>query len=217
MAALARMKPRDHGTIVQVGSALGERSIPLQSAYCGAKHAINGFTESVRCELLHEASKVNITIAQMPAVNTPQFSWVLSRLPRRPQPVPPIYQPQLVARAVLSCRGPSSPQAVLGGRQHRSHLVRHKNSPRPCSTDTWPAPATTRSRPASLPTGRRRTTCGQPVDQGPGSDHGARGGFDDSSHDHSPQIWGTRHAKLVAGVATALATGVGVLAARRAR
>src|SRR5579875_3346946 len=81
MAALARMKPRDKGTIVQVGSALGERSIPLQSAYCGAKHAINGFTESVRCELLHEGSNVRITVAQMPAVNTPQFSWVLSRLP----------------------------------------------------------------------------------------------------------------------------------------
>lgn len=84
MAALAKMRPRDRGTIVQVGSALGQRSIPLQSAYCGAKHAINGFTESVRCELLHEGSKVRITVVQMPAVNTPQFSWVLSRLPRHP-------------------------------------------------------------------------------------------------------------------------------------
>lgn len=89
--ALARMLPRDHGTIVQVGSALSERSIPLQSAYCGAKHAINGFTSSVRIELLHTGSNVRITVVQMPAVNTPQFSWVRSRLPRRPQPVPPIY------------------------------------------------------------------------------------------------------------------------------
>ncbi|HVT69244.1 MAG TPA: SDR family oxidoreductase, partial [Trebonia sp.] len=80
MAALARMKPRHRGTIVQVGSALGYRSIPLQSAYCGAKHAVNGFTESVRCELMHEGSGVRITVVQMPAVNTPQFSWVLSRL-----------------------------------------------------------------------------------------------------------------------------------------
>jgi len=95
MAALARMRPRDRGTIIQVGSALGYRGIPLQSAYCGAKHAINGFTESVRCELLHDKSHVRITVVQMPAVNTPQFSWVLSRLPRRPQPVPPIYQPEV--------------------------------------------------------------------------------------------------------------------------
>lgn len=100
-AALARMKPRDRGAIVQVGSALGSRSIPPQSAYCGAKHAVNGFTEAVRCELLHEHSNVRITVVQMPAVNTPQFSWVLSRLPRHPQPVPPIYQPEVAARAVV--------------------------------------------------------------------------------------------------------------------
>ena len=101
MAALARMRPRDRGTIVQVGSALGYRAIPLQSAYCGAKHAVNGFTESVRCELLHDGSSVRITVVQMPAVNTPQFSWVLSRLPRHPQPVPPIYQPEVAAQGVV--------------------------------------------------------------------------------------------------------------------
>ena len=101
MAALARMRPRNHGTIVQVGSALGYRAVPLQSAYCGAKHAINGFTESIRTELLHEQSNVKITIVQMPAVNTPQFNWVLSRLPRRPQPVPPIYEPEVAAEGVV--------------------------------------------------------------------------------------------------------------------
>src|SRR5580704_11674237 len=101
MAALALMRPRGRGTIVQVGSALGERSIPLQSAYCGAKHAINGFTSSLRCELLHENSGVQVTVVQMPAVNTPQFSWVRSRLPNQPQPVPPIYQPEVAARGVL--------------------------------------------------------------------------------------------------------------------
>ena len=104
MAALARMTSRDAGTIVQVGSALGARAIPLQSAYCGAKHAINGFTESVRTELMHDRSNVHITVVQMPALNTPQFAWVLSRLPRHPQPVPPIYQPEVAARAVLRCR-----------------------------------------------------------------------------------------------------------------
>src|SRR5439155_2445818 len=85
----------------QVGSALAYRAIPLQSAYCGAKHAVEGFTESVRTELLHDCSNVRITIVQLPAVNTPQFGWVKSRLPGKPQPVPPIYQPEVVARAIL--------------------------------------------------------------------------------------------------------------------
>ena len=86
---------------MQVGSALAYRGIPLQTAYCGAKHAIQGFHEALRCELLHEKSNVHVTMVQMPAVNTPQFSWVLSRLPRHPQPVPPIYQPEVAGRAVV--------------------------------------------------------------------------------------------------------------------
>ncbi len=94
-------KARDPGTIVQVGSALAYRGIPLQTAYCGAKHAIQGFHESLRCELLHDKSNVHVTMVQMPAVNTPQFDWVLSRLPRPAQPVPPIYQPEVAARGVL--------------------------------------------------------------------------------------------------------------------
>ncbi len=101
MAALRHMRERNRGTIVHVGSALAYRGIPLQSAYCGAKHAIQGFHESLRCELLHEKSGVHVTMVQMPAVNTPQFSWVLTRLPRHPQPVAPIYQPEVAARAVL--------------------------------------------------------------------------------------------------------------------
>lgn len=99
--ALKKMLPRNRGIIVQVGSALAYRGIPLQSAYCGAKHAVQGFTESVRCELLHDNSKVKITMVQMPAMNTPQFSWVRSRLPRKPQPVPPIFQPEVGAQAVF--------------------------------------------------------------------------------------------------------------------
>lgn len=99
--ALARMLPREAGTIVQVGSALGDRSIPLQSVYCGAKHAINGFTSSVRTELMHRKSNVRITVVQMPGLNTPQFSWVLSKLPRHPRPVPPVYQPEVAAQAVV--------------------------------------------------------------------------------------------------------------------
>ncbi len=116
MVALSRMRPRNAGTIVQVGSALSERAIPLQSAYCGAKHAINGFTESLRCELLHEHSGVRVTVVQMPAVNTPQFSWVLSRLPRHPQPVPPIYQPEVAAHGVVyAADHPGRKQYWVGG------------------------------------------------------------------------------------------------------
>jgi NAD(P)-dependent dehydrogenase (short-subunit alcohol dehydrogenase family) len=100
-AALDRMLPRDRGTIVQVGSALAYRGIPLQTAYCGAKHAIVGFTEALRAELLHEGSGVRVTMAHLPAVNTPQFDWVLSRLPRHPQPVPPIYQPEVAAAGIV--------------------------------------------------------------------------------------------------------------------
>jgi len=101
MAALKRMKPRDRGSIVQIGSALAYRSIPLQSAYCGAKHAVIGFTDSIRSELIHDGSKVHITVVQLPAMNTPQFSWCRTRLPRHPQPVPPIFQPEVAARAVV--------------------------------------------------------------------------------------------------------------------
>jgi short-subunit dehydrogenase len=100
MTALQRMKKRNRGTIVQIGSALAYRSIPLQSAYCGAKHAIVGFTDSIRCELIHEKSAVHLTIVHLPGMNTPQFSWCRSKLPRQPQPVPPIFEPEVAAEAV---------------------------------------------------------------------------------------------------------------------
>lgn len=100
-AALDQMRARDRGTIVQVGSALAYRSIPLQSAYCGAKAAVRGFTDSLRCELEHDGSNIRLSMVQLPAVNTPQFDWVRSHLPRRGQPVPPIYQPEVPARAIV--------------------------------------------------------------------------------------------------------------------
>ncbi len=99
LAAVRRMKERNKGKIIQVGSALAYRSIPLQSAYCGAKHAIQGFTDSLRSELIHDGSHIDITTLQLPAVNTPQFTWIKSRMPHHPQPVPPIYQPEVIARA----------------------------------------------------------------------------------------------------------------------
>jgi len=187
MAALARMIPRDRGTIVQVGSALGYRSIPLQSAYCGAKHAINGFTESVRCELLHDGSGVRITVVQMPAVNTPQFSWVLSRLPRHPQPVPPIYQPEVAAEAVLlAADHPERKERWAGGSTVATIMAQKFAAP---LLDRYLA----RNGYDSQQTGGR-VRDGQPgnlwdpVDQLPGSDRGAHGTFDDRAHGRSTQV-----------------------------
>jgi len=115
MAALRRMLPRDRGAIVQVGSALAYRGIPLQAAYCGAKHAIQGFTESLRCELLHDRSAVHVSMVQLPAMNTPQFDWVKSRLPREPQPVPPIYEPEVAAGAIVWAASQRRREISVGG------------------------------------------------------------------------------------------------------
>jgi short-subunit dehydrogenase len=114
MAALKRMHSRDRGTIVQIGSALAYRSIPLQSAYCGAKHAIVGFTDSIRSELLHDKSNVHVTAVMLPAMNTPQFSWCRTRLSRHPQPVPPIYQPEVAARAIVWAAGHKRREVYVG-------------------------------------------------------------------------------------------------------
>jgi NAD(P)-dependent dehydrogenase (short-subunit alcohol dehydrogenase family) len=110
LAALRRMLPRNRGRIIQVGSALAQRSIPLQAAYCASKHAIVGFTDSLRCELYHDKSRVKAIVVHMPAMNTPQFTWVKSRLPNLPQPVPPIYAPEVGARVILHAALTSSPR-----------------------------------------------------------------------------------------------------------
>jgi short-subunit dehydrogenase len=114
MAALRRMHPRDHGTIVQVGSALAYRSIPLQAAYCGAKSALRGFTESLRTELLHDRSNVHLTMVELPAHNTPQFTWSRAKMPRHPQPVPPIFQPELAAQAIFFAANNPRRQLIVG-------------------------------------------------------------------------------------------------------
>jgi NAD(P)-dependent dehydrogenase (short-subunit alcohol dehydrogenase family) len=114
MAALKRMRVRDQGTIVQVGSALSYRGIPLQSAYCGAKYAIRGFTDSLRCELLHDESRIRLTMVQLPAVNTPQFDWSRNHMPKRPQPVPPIFQPEAVADAILEAAANTPRELWIG-------------------------------------------------------------------------------------------------------
>ncbi|HVT69650.1 MAG TPA: SDR family oxidoreductase, partial [Trebonia sp.] len=215
MAALRRMVPRDRGTIVQVGSALGYRGIPLQSAYCGAKHAINGFTESVRTELLHDHSNVRITIAQMPAVNTPQFSWVLSRLSRHPQPVPPIYQPEVAASGVLyAAEHPERKEYWVGGSTAATIFGQKFAAP---LLDRYLA----RTGYDSQQTGQRQApgkpgNLWEPADQAPGTDHGAHGEFDDQATSRSEQLVVAQTAESAVSAVTR-AFGSLVTVARRRR
>jgi NAD(P)-dependent dehydrogenase (short-subunit alcohol dehydrogenase family) len=195
MAALQRMKPRDRGSIVQVGSALGYRAIPLQSAYCGAKHAINGFTESVRTELLHDHSHVTVTVVQMPAVNTPQFSWVRSRLPRHPQPVPPIYQPEVAAEAVVfAAEHPDRKEYWAGGSTAATIFAQKFAAP---VLDRYLARTGYKSQQTGQPQAPGPGNLWEPLDQVPGTDHGAHGEFDDKSRSRS------RHDELSEAAETA--------------
>jgi NAD(P)-dependent dehydrogenase (short-subunit alcohol dehydrogenase family) len=204
--ALSRMLPRDRGTIVQVGSALGDRSIPLQSAYCGAKHAVNGFTSSVRTELMHQGSNVHITVVQMPAVNTPQFSWVRSRLPRHPQPVPPIYQPEVAARAVLHAAAHPRRKQYYVGASTVGTIVANKFAAG--LLDRYLARTGYDSQQTGAPAHPHPDNLWKPADQD--RDHGAHGVFDDSAHAHSAQAWLPRHPALTwsgaAGLTAAAAT-----------
>jgi NAD(P)-dependent dehydrogenase (short-subunit alcohol dehydrogenase family) len=183
LAALRRMAPRDRGTIVQVGSALAYRSIPLQSAYCAAKHAINGFTESLRCELLIENCNVKVTEVHLPALNTPQFGWNKTRLPNKPQPVPPIYQPEVAAKAIVWAAhhprrelwvGWPTVQAILGDKIA------------PGLVDRYLARQGYDSQQHDGPVDPdRRINLWEPV---PG-DAGAHGTFDDRAKPYSRQLW----------------------------
>ncbi|MFB7596648.1 SDR family oxidoreductase [Streptomyces sp. NPDC056160] len=211
-AAVTRMLARDRGTVVQVGSALGERAIPLQSAYCGAKHAINGFTSSLRTELLHRGSKVRVTVAQMPAVNTPQFSWVRSRLPKHPQPVPPIYQPEVAARGVVHAADhPGRKQYYIGASTVATVWA---NRFVPALLDRYLARTGFDSQQTDQvpPTGESNLF--EPLDRPGGGDRGAHGAFDDSAHSRSVEAALARHP---AAVASALAVGAGVGVAVTAR
>jgi NAD(P)-dependent dehydrogenase (short-subunit alcohol dehydrogenase family) len=213
MAALALMRPRGRGTIVQVGSALGERSIPLQSAYCGAKHAINGFTSSLRCELLHENSGVHVTVVQIPAVNTPQFSWVRSRLPKHPQPVPPIYQPEVAARGVLfAADHPRRRQYWVGGTTAATIAA---NRLAPALLDRYLARTGYRAQQtAQAAEPGRPDNLIRPIDGIDGHDHGSRGVFDDRSHHRSPQLWMSQHARVSSGVLAGAAVIAAFLAGK---
>ena len=214
MAALARMRPRDYGTIVQVGSALSARSIPLQSAYCGAKHAINGFTSSLRCELLHDGSHVRVTLVQMPALNTPQFSWVRSRLPHQPQPVPPIYQPEVAARGIVYAADHPARREYWVGASTAMTLTANKFAP--ALLDRYLARTGYSSQQTSEPAKPGRAdNLMQPVDGPPGTDHGAHGSFDGRSHARSAQLWVSHHPALSVLAGSGAAAAAVLVAWRR--
>lgn len=208
MAALRRMLPRDHGTILLVGSALAYRGIPLQAAYCGAKHGIQGFFESVRTELLHDKSNVHLGMVQLPAMNTPQFDLVKSRLPMKPRPMGTIYQPEVAAQAVAYAAlhhkrevyvGFPTWQTIFGNKVVPGWLDRYlaRTGYQGQQTDQPESP----DRPNNL---------WDPV----AGDHGAHGTFDAQSWDFSPQFWGATHKWLTFAGVAAVAVGVGAALAK---
>ena len=200
LAALKRMEPRNRGTIVQVGSALAYRSIPLQSAYCGAKHAIVGFTDSLRCELIHDKSEIRLTMVQMPAMNTAQFGWVKSRLPDKAQPVPPIFQPEVGARAVVWAASHNR-REVYVGLPTVGAIVGNKIAPglldRYLGRTGFQSQQTSQKEDPSRP-----NNLWSPVDED--EDHGAHGHFDNRAHSMSVQLLLDLHRwQIVAGLAIA--------------
>jgi NAD(P)-dependent dehydrogenase (short-subunit alcohol dehydrogenase family) len=202
MAALKRMRPRDQGTIVQVGSALAHRAIPLQAAYCAAKHAVQGFTESLRCELLHDNSHIRVTMVHLPALNTPHFSWVKSRLPRKPQPVPPIYQPEIAADAIVWAAHHDRREMQVG---LPTVLAIESNKYIPGLIDRYLARNGYDSQQTDEPVEPdRRDNLWAPLS----GSRGAHGAFDDRASSFSPQLWLNTHRAWVAlGVgATAVAS-----------
>ena len=202
------MKHRDRGTVVQAGSALAYRGIPLQTAYCGAKHAIQGFHEALRCELLHEHSNVHVTMVQMPAVNTPQFSWVLSRLPRHAQPVPPIYQPEFAARGVLYAADHPHRREYWVGSSTMGTLAANAIAPglldRYLAKTGFASQQTTQPHDPDAP-----VNLWEPADGVDGRDFGSHGVFDDKAITRDPQLFASQHHGLL-GLAAA---GAGAAAA----
>ncbi len=202
MAALRRMRARNAGTIVQVGSALAYRSIPLQSAYCGAKHAIVGFTDSIRSELIHDKSNVHITVVHLPAMNTPQFSWCRTKLPNHPQPVPPIFEPEVAARAIYWAAhhrrrevfvGYPTVKAIYGQEILPGYADRY------LGRTGFEAQQTDQPVPPDRP-----NNLFEPVE----GDWGAHGVFSDRAKTFSPQTWLDLHR----GVAAATLAGLGLFA-----
>lgn len=204
LSALRRMLPRDHGTIVQVGSALAYRGIPLQSAYCGAKHAIKGFTESLRAELLHDGSGVRVTLVHLPGLNTTQFGFVRTRLPRAPRPVAPVYQPEIAAEAIVwASHHPRRRELWVGG---STALTIAGTKLLPGLGDRYLARTAVDGQQTDEPAGEERLRTDYLFSPVPG-DRGAHGPFDDEATSHSPQLWLTRHRAALWAGAAGLAAG----------
>jgi len=210
LSALKRMLPRNRGVIVQVGSALAYRSIPLQAAYCAAKHAMQGFTESLRCELIHDKSEVRVTMVQLPALNTPQFGWVKSRLQRKAQPVPPIFQPEIAAEAIYFAAHHPRREFYVGWSSAKAIIA---NKIAPGFLDHFLGRTGYRSQQYDgAEDASRMHNLWEPF---PG-DHGAHGNFDERAKGWSLQSWMSQHRGSVALVIAALmlAGALAVLASR---
>ena len=211
-AALRRMVPRNSGHVVQVGSSLAFRGIPLQSAYCGAKHAMVGFTESVQAELDHDGSAVTISMVHMPALNTPQFGWVRSRLPKHPQPVPPIFQPEVGARAVaFVVQHPRRRTMVTW----RTSAIALGNSVAPRLLDWFVAKTAVEGQ----QTDEQLPVYGDNLDKPVHQDIGAHGSFDHRAKSSSPETWLNLRVGHLVGTAAGLAGGAvrGLAGAVRSR
>ncbi|MEX2542977.1 MAG: SDR family oxidoreductase [Trueperaceae bacterium] len=213
LAALRRMRPRNSGVIIQVGSALAYRSIPLQSAYCAAKHATVGFTDSLRSELIHQRSAVALCAVHLPALNTPQFGWVRSRLPRKPQPVPPIYQPEVAASAIVwAARNPRR-ELFVGGPTFKA-ILGNRIAPgfldRLLARQAWQG-----QQHDGLADPDRRDNFYSPQDER--EDRGAHGTFGQRSRASSPALWLVKHRRglLVGTVAVASAISIAALMVSR--
>jgi NAD(P)-dependent dehydrogenase (short-subunit alcohol dehydrogenase family) len=209
MSALKRMLARDRGTIVQVGSALSYRAIPLQAAYCGAKFAIRGFTDSIRTELIHDGSSVHITMVQLPAVNTPQFNWCETRLPNHPQPVPPIFQPEVAAEAIVWASEHRRRELWVAGSAVKAILG---NRVAPGLADRYLGKTGYKAQQTAQPVnGDRPSNLYAPVD----GEHATHGMFDDQARGNSRELWLTEHRSLLAGAAAAVGVAGLALLARR--
>jgi NADP-dependent 3-hydroxy acid dehydrogenase YdfG len=202
IAALRRMKPRNRGTIVQVGSALAYRSIPLQAAYCAAKHAMVGFTDSLRTELLHDGSRVHLAVVHLPALNTPQFSWVRSRLPKKPQPVPPIFQPEVAARAIVWAAHHKRRELLVGG---PTVLAVLGNKVAPGLSDRYLAATGYKAQQQNVAEDPGRPDNLFQSVPGP---YGAHGEFDARSSWFSVQLWLTKHRRILLAAGTFVAAGL---------
>jgi short-subunit dehydrogenase len=213
MAALRRMRPRNRGAIVQVGSALAYRGIPLQSAYCGSKHGIKGFTESLRTELLAEGSGVHVTMVHLPGLNTTQFGLVRTRLPRTPRPVAPVYQPEVAARAIVHAADHPGRRAYWVGGSTVMTIIGNRLAP--WFADWYLARTAIQGQQTDQPAGEHRRHTDYLYEPVPG-DHGAHGSFDDEAKSHSPQALLSRHrGAAMAGAAAGVAAGAAAALRRR--